>query len=84
MSFDYTSTTNDIQKINIVIPKKIKVDIASVKVVKIGADITAGSFFSFSAKIGIIVPRNLAKTMTNHKAIEDAKIIKIIEVLSSA
>ena len=60
------------------IPKKIKVEIASERVARIGADITAGSFLNLIAKIGIIVPKNLDKITTKNNESELAKIIKII------
>ncbi|SYV97454.1 Uncharacterised protein [Mycoplasmopsis edwardii] len=63
-------------------PKKIKVDKASLNVVRIGADITAGSFLNLIAKSGIIVPKNLAKITTNHNESELAKIINESETQS--
>ncbi|CCP24187.1 Hypothetical protein MCYN_0455 [Mycoplasmopsis cynos C142] len=57
-------------------PKKIKVDNASLRVVKIGADITAGSFLNFIATNGIIVPKNFAKITTNHNETELARMMK--------
>lgn len=61
------------KNINIVIPKKIKVEVASVSVANIGADITAGSFLNFAANKGITVPKILEKTITKNIAKEAAK-----------
>lgn len=45
-------------------PKNINVEIASVEVARIGADITAGSLFHLIASSGIIVPMILAINIT--------------------
>ncbi|MFL1058719.1 hypothetical protein ACJONP_05510, partial [Mycoplasmopsis synoviae] len=59
-------------------PKNINVEISSVEVVRIGADITSGSLFYLIASSGIIVLMILAFNITISSDSDDAKIIKAI------